>query len=504
MTAKKYLMGIDCGSSVTKALIFDLDGNVVSHAASSTPHKYPKPRWVEQDPQALWRDCAQVVNQALENAPVSGSDIAAIGVTGRGDGIFLVDETGKPTRDCILSLDSRAKDLLEHWQKTGVCDKIAAVAGSPPYVASPSVLLNWLKAHEPDVLAKTRWFFNTKDWIKYRLTETITTDITEASSAFADMHTQMYASEIFRICDLADLEPKAPPIVRSTEIAGHVTPRAASETGLQPGTPVIAGLHDVDACAIGTGSTHPGQLSIVAGSFSINQIISEQPHASSEWLLRSYVEPGKWINIAASPASATNLKWFVSELCPLEVERAKQLDRSPYAFVNAEVESVLEDQTTIIFLPFLYGSVHGEAASAAFLGLKGWHTRAHVLKAVYEGVVFNHLTHIEPLKSTFAISEIRLTGGGSNSTLWSQMFADALGLPVTVTAVTETGALGAAMCAGVGVGAFESLGEAVSQVVRVARKHTPDAEQNKRLSSAYHAYRDSIQALASFWEHYGR
>jgi L-xylulokinase len=294
-----------------------------------------------------------------------------------------------------------------------------------------------------------------------------------------------------------------PVVSGSTEVVGEILASVALETGLREGTPVVAGVHDVDASAIGTGCVNPGQLAIVAGTWSINEVISSTPVTDPRWACRNFVEPGRWMNMAYSPASATNLEWFVRELCPLEVERATALGISPFTFVNDEIAGVLAEPSPVLFHPFLYGSAYGDLASAAFLGVRGWHRRGYLLRAILEGVVFNHRMHIEALRSAFSIAEARLSGGGGQSAIWSQMFADALGLPVIVTDAREAGARGAAMCGAVGVGMFPTLQDAADQCVRVVRKYEPDAVRAPILDDAYASYQLAASALAPVWERLG-
>jgi L-xylulokinase len=203
--------------------------------------------------------------------------------------------------------------------------------------------------------------------------------------------------------------------------------------------------------------------------------------------------------MATSPASATNLEWFVRRLCALEVEEAERQGRSPFEFVGEEVEAVLGEKSRVFYHPFLHGSPRRSDATAGFFGLRGWHTRGHLLRALFEGVVFNHKAHVDALCSTFPISEVRLTGGGAKSDLWRQMFADALGVPVKLADTEDSGTRGVALCAGVGAGAYPSVDEAVERVVRIVRTHEPDPDRHVMLAEAYETYTALIEALAPLW-----
>jgi L-xylulokinase len=363
--------------------------------------------------------------------------------------------------------------------------------------------LAWIRENEPDSLAHTRWVLYVKDWLRYRLTGEYATDPTEASSGFTDVETQDYSDEAFPLYGLEELRGKMPPIVGCMETAGEVTREAAEATGLAPGTPVVTGAHDVDASAVGTGGIEPGNLTMVAGTWSINEVISDRVTRDENWACRNFVVPRRWMNMSASPASATNLEWFVQRLSPLEVERAEERGGSPFEFVNEEVGEVIHEKSRVFYHPFLYGSPYGDAATAGFFGLRGWHRRGHVLKALLEGTVFNHKGHVDALRSTFRLTQVRLTGGGSRSELWSQIFADALDLTVEVTEAGEAGALGAAVFAGVGSGVYDSLEEARAKTVRLLRTHEPDPESHDRLSEAYDTYTALAEALEPLWPRLG-
>jgi L-xylulokinase len=274
-----------------------------------------------------------------------------------------------------------------------------------------------------------------------------------------------------------------------------VTADAAAATGLNEGTPVVAGAHDIDSCAVGIGVLHPGQLCAITGTWSINETIAHQPEVSPNWDCRNFVEPGSWLCLSASPASSANLEWFVRQLGADEVAKAEQNGVSPFAFVSDEVSSVLDEDSHVFFHPYLYGAPGGAPLAGAFLGIRGWHQRPHLLKALFEGVVFNHLGHIDDLRGGLEVDDIRLTGGGSRSPVWCQMYADALGTPVHATDAGESGALGAALLAGVGTGVWGSLPEAVDATVRMAGTYEPDAARGERLAETYETWKALADAL---------
>jgi L-xylulokinase len=364
----------------------------------------------------------------------------------------------------------------------------------------PPVLLAWVKENEPEVYRRIHHVLFCKDWLKLQLTGRVTTDPTEASAGFTNVTTQRYDPELMAIYGLEDKTGALPEIVGSSETAGLLTDGAASATGLRAGTPVVSGLHDCDASAAGSGCVRPGQLTMIAGTFSINEVISTGPVHDPRVFCRNWVEPGQWMNMGNSAASATNLEWFVGKLAPLEVERAERLGRSPFAFASDEVAATLGDPSRVLYLPFLYGSPDRPDATGVFYGLKGWHSRGHLLRGLFEGVAFNHRTHVDALRDHFEVREARLTGGGARSEVWVRIFADALGLPVSLTDAKEAGALGTALCAAVAAGMHLSVAEAADQAVHVTRTFQPDPRRRAELDEIYQRYLHLVETLGPAWE----
>jgi L-xylulokinase len=265
---------------------------------------------------------------------------------------------------------------------------------------------------------------------------------------------------------------------------------------------VAGGLFDIDACALATGITDPGTLCRIAGSWSINEYISTEPVESPDLFMTSaYCIPGYWLVSEASATSASNLEWFVTELMGDESKKAEAAGRSVFAQCNDAVEKLPPSESEVLFLPFLYGSNAGPNASGCFIGLHGWHTRAHMLRAVYEGVVFSHRTHVERLlKFRGRPDAARIAGGAAKSDAWVRMFADILQLPIEITGSEELGAMGAAICAGVGVGLFGSFEEAVARMVRVARTVDPDPARYGVYDEKYARYQKFVGVLRNAWK----
>lgn len=493
------VLGIDNGLTVTKAVIFDVDGTQLAVARRRVPQSMPQARWVERDMGGLWRATAEAISEAIARCGRPADDIKAVAATAHGDGVYLLDRNRQPLGPGILSLDSRAGGIVDRWSAGPVFADALSLTGQVPHASAPSALLAWLKENDPDRFGRIAHILACKDWLRFCLTGTIGTDRTEASTSFTDVSSQDYSEDALRIYGLEPLFDALPPMAYSADIAGYVTAEAAALTGLAKGTPVASGLHDVTASALGIGGHAEGVASVVAGTYSINQVVSADPLTDPRWFCRNAIMPGRWNNMSISPASTANYDWFLDTFCRKDQEEAAASGGSIHAIMASEIDAALKRPSTILFHPYLFGSPYGNQASGSFLGLHGWHDRGDVLKAVLEGIVFNHRTHVDALRDGFAFQEIRLTGGGSRNPAFAQMFADVLGMPVTVTNVDEAAAFGAALCAGTAVDMFASPQEAAAAAVETDHRYLPDAGRSAVFNERFALYSRIAETLRSQW-----
>ncbi|WP_119389456.1 FGGY-family carbohydrate kinase [Taklimakanibacter lacteus] len=493
------LIGIDIGLTYAKTVVFDVGGTQLAVARMKVPQSQPRPRWVERDMGELWQLAAASIHAAVSACGRDPADIAALAVTAHGDGLYLLDQENRPVRPGILSLDSRAGDIIERWGPEGVAAEALRVTGQEPHASAPSALLAWIKRHEPASYRRTASILACKDWLRFCLTGTVGTDHTEASTSFTDYRSQAFSAKALAIFGLDELSESLPQVSLSHEVIGGVTREAAAQTGLIAGTPVAAGLHDVTASALGVGGHEPGLLAIIAGTYSINEIISTEPAVDARWYCRSGVLPGTWNNMAISPASSANYEWFLETLCRADQEKADREGTSIHHVLAAEIDAAFTRPSAITFHPFLFGSPYGSAASASLFGLRGWHDRGDILKGLLEGVVFNHRAHIDALRSKFGASEARIAGGVSRNPAIAQLFADALDLPMLTTLSDEAGALGAALCAGTGIGLYDNPISAARRVVRTHKRYLPDGSRKADLERKYDLYCRLAGAMRPLW-----
>jgi L-xylulokinase len=362
--------------------------------------------------------------------------------------------------------------------------------------------LPWIKYNEPDVYRRIDKIFLVKDYVKFRLTGERTSDFTDMSgTCLLDNPRKQYARELLDMYDIPEMWDALPRLAESFEVVGRVTKAAAEATGLAEGTPVVGGLYDVDAGALGSGVIAPGTLCIIAGTWSINEVIIEQPVENPALaMVHVAMVPNRWMVLEGSATSMANLEWFANTLCGEEKQLAAQRGVSVYEICNEMVDSLPPGSTDIIFHPFLFGSNVQATARAGFYGVAGWHTKAHLVRALYEGVVYGHRNHIDRLRILGPLKVARITGGGSRSQVWTQIFADTLDMTMEVAEGVEVSAKGVAMSAGIGVGLYKDHADAVAKAVRIVRRQEPIAENTPLYDARYKAYRELLDVMQKPWD----
>jgi L-xylulokinase len=498
-----YLLGIDNGNTVSKAAVFDLEGREIGVGSCKSEGGYPYPGWTERSMERLWESTAAAIGEAIVKSGINARDIVGVGTTGHGNGLYLLDKEGRPARAGIQSMDSRAADILTEWNSRNLHKQVFRYTVQAFWPAQPNALLAWIKRNEPEVYTRIGSVLMCKDYVKYCLTGEICTDLTDMSgTSLVDVLNKCYSRELLELYDLDELWEAMPRLAQSHEVIGHITPEAARATGLAAGTPVVGGIFDIDASGLGAGVYQPGQACIIAGTWSINQIVTAEPlYHPSLFMTTIYAVPGLWLTTEASATSATNLEWFVTHFCAEERAEAAQRGVSVYEVCNELVASLPPGGTDVLFHPFLFGSNVQPTARAGFYGIAGWHSKAHLLRALYEGVVYSHLNHIEKLRAVGAHMDVaRLTGGGSRSQVWTQIFADALQLPMEVPVGSEMGARGAALCAGIGVGVYADYADAVLHAAKLERRQEPDPQATPHYLARYAEYQELLKAMQVPWD----
>lgn len=492
--APDLLLGIDIGNTVVKAVLFDLAGRQVArHGVDGTTLK-PAPGMVERPVEELWANARAAILGCLEKAAVVPDRIAAIGLAGHGNGLYLLDRAGEPLLG-IQSLDSRAADLAAELDRAVGTD-LHRICGQRPWPSQTPTLLAWVKAHLPEVYARAGTLCFSKDVIGWHLTGQRASEVSDMSGAgLLRLPDAEYDSGLLSLYGLSDAMPLLPRLCQPTEVVGHVTPTAATATGLRAGTPVVAGYFDVVASALGSGAIGTGTASIVLGSWSINQVFADAPARDPDVFMVAAFGPGRFANMDNSATSAANLEWYVRTL----IERDGHTGDA-FAEVNALVGKAAIAADDPMFHPFLYGGRQGAHQRGGFYGLAGWHDEGHLLRALYEGVAFEHRRHVEVLTSTGPrIGQVFLSGGGTRSPHWPQMMADVLGLPIRLGNAEETGALGGAIAAAIGTGLHADEETAVAAMTTQRALLSPDPDRKALHARRFAVWQRMTRAMEPFW-----
>lgn len=488
------LLGIDAGTTNIKAVAMTADGEERHRRSASNPVERPRPTWAEQDMETTWARTRDVVGEVTGSLDAEET-IAAVGVTGQGGGCWLVGET-TAARNAILWTDGRAADIVAAWNEDGTADALFEQFGYGVFAGQALPILCWLYDHEPEALDRAEALVKAKDWLKYRLTGELASDPTDMSLAHFEPVASTFAEELPDGVSvprplLADLESQ---VQSPTDTAGTVTPAAAEATGLPEGVPVVAGMFDVAATSVGSGCITAGATSVIAGTTLQFQRVMDAPRVEPPpvgYTLDLGVA-GRGLRTMGAMTGTPNLDWARETLA----------DDAPFAEVEAAARDVPPGSGGLLYLPYL--SDAGEkapfvepAARAGFVGLEPAHERAHLLRAVYEGLAMSIRDCAEHVRG--GNERVRLSGGGSRSSLLAQVFADALDATVAIPAGEELGALGVAAIAGVGVGTYPDLATAAAETVTVADRYEPRPAATAFYDDWYGVYAATSQSLREPW-----
>lgn len=497
-----YVLGIDNGSTMTKAGVFDFSGNELGVSSVKCDSISPQAGWYERDMDKIWLANIEAIRGALHNAGVPGEAIQAIALTGHGNGAHLVDASGNGVRHSIEGADNRAASYVKKWQDDGSFSRIHPMNMQALWPALSLCVMAWLRDNQPESLEAAKWYMNVKDYIRMKLTGEAFLEYSDATgSGLINTRDRKIDTEMLDIVGLGFLVDILPPLRYATDCCGTISAAAALQTGLKQGTRVAAGCYDIDSAGLATGMTDERYLNVIVGSWANNQFIAREPVVSESFFSTTvYAQEGYYLMLEGSPTSASNLEWFVNNFLQLEREQARQQGRSVYDICNAAIQNTKTTDTDIIFLPFLYGSNVNPRARSVLIGTEGSNNREHVIRAIYEGICFSHKWHIEKMAKFHQLpGEVRMAGGAARSSQWRQMFADVLNQPIVTTKATELGTLGAAICASVCAGIYPDVQTAAAQMVHVDKTTLPDQANIEAYAAKYQHYLRAIEALDSYW-----
>ncbi|MFZ5975190.1 MAG: FGGY family carbohydrate kinase [Bacillota bacterium] len=389
----KYILGIDAGTSIVKCCIMDMEGNELGTANRKIPITVPNPNWAEEDMWKIWVGVTEIIPEVLATTGVKAEEIIGVGVTGQGDGSWLIDKDGNPVGDAILWTDGRAGEIVNNWMKDGIVNKAYDYTGTGPYAGSTNAVLRWRVLNQPDVLQKAYKNIWCMDWVEYKLTGVISTDESDPSLFGLDIKARTWSDEVLKMYGLDSIKHLLPDIVQSMQILGNITAEAAAATGLKEGTPVVKGMFDVVASATGVGAVNAGDACTILGTTCFNEAIFSEPAFEPRNVGMSICHgvPGLWLKAMGVNYGTPNLDWFIREFgAPYKAEAEKR-GVNVFQVLSEVIEKTPAGSNGVIYSPYLCPG--GERAPfvkpearAQFFGITEESTRDDMLRAVYEGV----------------------------------------------------------------------------------------------------------------------
>lgn len=508
---RDVLLAIDAGGSYVKATTFNLTTGESRTVGEPVGLSRSAPGFNERDADALWRATVRCVQGCLQQLAGGASRVAAVGITGHGNGIYLVDDRGLPTRNAIMAADGRAASLVRRWVADGMEDRLRPAAWNGLWAGKPGPILAWLARHEPDVLASSYAVLGCKDYLRARLTGEVRTELSDASAGglynnsalINDPHTELRpaAATLDALGLGAHAHLLLPTIDPMTIFA--VSAEAALETGLMAGTVVVAGVVDNAAMQHGSGVFDSSAVCVGAGTWSINQLLVPLSDMTMDGALGAVLPSaanaalgGYGLLCEASATSASSFAWALETAVTGASSADRPAGRDVFAAALQREGSRPRRADDPMFFPFIDGSRDEAAARGAWLGLSSASTEGDLLGAVLEGICLEHRRHVDRLDKALATPlPVRLSGGATKSDVWSQRFADILARPVEVSPLSELGSVCVAAMAGTAAGIFDGVEPGVSALSPAWRTFEPnpaDAEFNQARWDLYRIWAERL------------
>lgn len=489
-----YLLGIDIGTSGTKVIAIDEGGKLVASAAREYELFTPKPLWSEQKPSDWWEAVCACCREIV--AQIGADSIGGIGLSGQMHGLVMLDERGEVLRPAILWNDGRTQEQCHFiTQKVGL-ETLVAETANPVLTGFTAPKIMWVRQHEPAIYERARMHLLPKDYVRFQLTGEFATEVSDASgTSLLNVPERRWSQ---KVCDALEIPlDYLPRVYESHEVSAKVSRAGAQATGLNEGTPVVGGGGDQAAGAVGNGIVQSGIISVATGTSGVVFAFADTPAVDPQLRMHTFCHavPNKWHVMGVMLSAGGSLRWYRDTLALSEKAVASHMNADPYELITREAATVPPGAEGLLFLPYLSGerTPHPDPlARGAFVGLTLRHTKAHMARAVMEGVSFGLRDSLEIMKSMgISIGNVRASGGGAKSEVWRQIQADVFGFPLSTIAIDEGPALGVALLAGVGTGVYASVEEACGAVV----KTSAGARVNEENCLAYNRYYDVYKSL---------
>lgn len=447
----EYYIGIDLGTSSVRVLALGEQGKVLAIQGRDYAIREPQPGFAEQSTAEWWDATTDCLRRLQHLDVLKNARVRAVGLSGQMHGLVLLDREGKALRDAIIWPDRRTADICREWSRTIGAEKISSIAGLPLATGFMAPSLAWVKRNEPDIYLQSVHALLPKDYIRYRLTGEIATDITDASgSLLFDVAHGNWSTELLQLYNLD--ERLLPQVMHTTRVAGQVTESAAEATGLPSGTPVAAGGADIAMTALALGVDRPGTVvvSIATGGTVIAGI--DRPIIDNRIHTFCSATSGRWILMGATLSAGLSLSWFARNVAiPLGAAEDNIIEK-----ISGDAKNIPAGSEGLLFAPYLCGErtpYMNPHAKGCFVGLSLRHSAAHMVRAIMEGVAFSLCESLDIFDALHVPAKtILCSGGGARSPLWRQILADTFDRPVGWDPGEEHSGTGAAMVAALAAG----------------------------------------------------
>ncbi len=488
---KKYLLGIDIGTSSCKIAIFNRQGEVISSGNANYEIYYPKPGYVEQNPEEWWTAIYQTIKSTLLRAGINKEDIAGVGVDGQSWSAIAIDKNGDVLTNTPIWMDTRADVICKRLNHEIGEDNIFNLAGNSLQSSYTTAKIIWYKENLPEVYERIDKILQSNSFIVYRLTGILSQDKSQGYGFHCfDMHHGVWNEDM---CERLGI-PRSflPDIYDCHQIVGYVTEKAAGLSGLAVGTPVVAGGLDAACGTLGAGVVLPYETQEQGGQAGGMSICLDKYSADPKLILSYHVVPNLWLLQGGTTGGGGAMRWFEKEFAGFEREEGIRVGKSSLELLNEIAEPVKPGSDGVIFLPYMAGErspIWDVHAKGVYYGLDYSKTKGHFVRATMEGVAFALKHNLDVAEDAGAqVNELKAMGGSANSLLWTQIKADVTGKPIAVPASDTATTLGAAILAGVGVGMYRDFEEAVSLTVKVRRYHEPNMDNHVVYMENYKTY----------------
>lgn len=489
-------IGIDVGTSGTKALAIDAAGKILAQASASYPCHHPKPLWSEQDPEDWWNATIKVIRSVVRKAKLKAADVAAIGLSGQMHGSVFLDKAGNVVRPALLWNDQRtAEECAEIERLAGGRKKLIKMVANPALTGFTAPKILWLRNHEPRNFEKTKKVLLPKDEIRRRLTGEFATEVSDASGMLLlDVVKRQWSKPLLSKLQLdPDLLATC---YESEEVTGTLTPETAKKLGLTTSCVVVGGAGDCAAGAVGNGIVKSGLLNTSIGTSGVVFAHSDEPQFDPAGRLHTFCHAvrGKWHTMGVTLTAGGSLGWFQHALCQTNGKKPVSFEK-----LSEEAAATPIGAEGLQFLPYLSGerTPHLDPhARGALVGLTLKHERGHVVRAIMEGVTYSLRDCLAIMEDLgVPVKQIRTSGGGAKSPFWRQMQADVFGKPVTAMIADEGPAYGVALLAAVGAGQFKDINEACRATVKTSEQSKPNTKNLKFYDDAFPVFQQFYGAL---------